>query len=264
MKVFDYKKSLGQNFIYDINLLNAIVSDSCVDKDDFVLEIGTGMGTLTAVLANRVKHVLSFEIDKRLEFYHTDLLHKNLNVSVRYEDFLLLSDRDICSFGNYKVVANLPYYITTQIIFKLLECGNPPKSITIMVQKEVADRMTAKPNTKDFGILTLNVALHTKPKLMRIVKSEVFTPQPKVDSALMHLTSYDNSCVDKQAVKKLVKCAFGSRRKTLVNNILACYNVTRLQIVQCLTNLGIDASVRGEALNLEQFIALQEQIKKLC
>ncbi|MCL1953768.1 MAG: 16S rRNA (adenine(1518)-N(6)/adenine(1519)-N(6))-dimethyltransferase, partial [Firmicutes bacterium] len=148
---FEFKKGLGQNFVFDTNLLNAIATDADIQSSDTVVEIGVGAGSLTNIIADRASRVVGFEIDKRLQAVHKLTIQRD-SVEVKYKDFLQLNDNDIVSFGVYKVVANLPYYITTPIIFKLLESNNPPKSITIMVQKEVANRIVAKPNTPDYGV----------------------------------------------------------------------------------------------------------------
>ena len=220
MSDFQFKKKFGQNFISEKNLLNAIVRDAEVGKEDFVLEIGAGAGSLTEVLSEKAKKVYAFEIDKELE---SKLLSLNLpNVEFFFSDFMKL---DMAEFenkidGKYKVVANLPYYITTPIIFKLFEEAQKIDSLTIMVQKEVAERICAKPDSKDYGILSVMTNFYGTPKITRIVGRQMFTPAPNVDSAILNIKL---DCkfpdISKKEFSKFIKVCFSMRRKTLLNNL---------------------------------------------
>ena len=257
---FGYNKALGQNFVFDTNLLNAIAVDSGVCKSDTVLEIGVGAGSMTNVLAKLANKVVGFEIDSRLRSVHQLTLQCD-NIEIFYRDFLKVSESEIVKFGEYKVVANLPYYITTPIVFKLLESANPPSSITIMVQKEVADRLIASPNTSQYGVLSVTVALHCKVRLLRNVSKAAFVPQPSVDSAVVHLTKNVDNTLDIARITKLIKVAFGNRRKMLVNNLMQHFNFTKVYLLQALDTVGISHTARGESLSVEQFVALSDALK---
>ena len=260
---FRFKKAFGQNFITDTNLLAAIVNDANI-KDDIVVEIGPGAGTLTKEIAKKAKHVYAFEIDNTLKSVLNETLKDIDNVNVIYKDIQKVKDDeliDIIGTKDYKVVANLPYYITTPIIMKFLEGKTLPKSITIMVQKEVAERLVAKPRTSEFGAITLAIKLYGDASIKRIVSKKMFTPMPKVDSAIVNITindRYDN--VDKEKVKKLIKAAFSMRRKTLVNNINSAYKLDKEELINTIKALGFDEKVRGEELDIDDYIALAKNI----
>ena len=260
---FKFKKAFGQNFITDTNLLAAMVSDGNIKKDDVVVEIGPGAGTLTKEIARKAKKVYSFEIDRDLEPVLKEALKDFDNVCVTFKDIQKVKDEELAKLvgDDYKVVANLPYYITTPIIMRFLECKNLPKSITIMVQKEVAERLCAKAGSAEFGAITLAIKLYGDAKITRIVKKEVFTPRPKVDSAIVNIEITDKyDGVDKEKVKKLIKAAFLMRRKTLVNNICGAYKKDKDEVIETIKTFGFDERVRGEELDIEDYIKLNEKI----
>lgn len=261
MKDFVFKKKFGQNFISDKNLLNAIVKDAEIESDDEVLEIGAGAGSLTQVLSENCKKVISFEIDKDLQEHLVDL---NLeNVEFCFCDFMDMSMSDIEKkfYGKYKVVANLPYYITTPIIFRLLEDGKNVDSLTIMVQKEVAERVCAKFGGKDYGILTVMTNFYGTPKIARIIKRQMFFPEPNVDSALLHIKIERDKFpqVDKFKFLKFIKICFSMRRKTLLNNLSGHYSKEKLK------NVLSDEILkkRAEQFSLEEFVELFEKCSRI-
>lgn len=261
-KNFRFNKQFGQNFITDTNLLDAMVADSGITNDDVVVEIGAGAGTLTRAIAKVAKKVISFEIDRNLKEILDVTLNDLQNVQVIFKDIMKVSDKEIkdLTCGNYKVVANLPYYITTPIIMRFLECDFRPISLTIMVQKEVAERLASKAGSSDYGAITAAVELYSTAKITRIVDKNNFYPIPKVDSSIIRLDIDDNkySC-DKNKVKQIIKAAFAMRRKTLVNNLMTL-GFTRDKIEETLTNLGMDTRIRGEVLNVNDFILLAEKL----
>lgn len=257
---FHFAKKYGQNFIGDEALLESIVDDARIDKDDVVLEIGAGAGTLTRRIANRAKNVTSFEIDTRLKPILQETVMSNCNnVEIVYGDVMDFSDDDIYSLvgDNFAIVANLPYYITTPILFKFLSGNLKIKSITVMVQKEVAERICAQPKTKDYGALTVSVGLRGKAEITQIVLRDKFTPPPEVDSAIVHIEVKENENVQDWArMDRLVKCAFAMKRKTLTNNLVSFFNKSKSQIGEILQSLNIPTSARAEELSIDQFVAL--------
>lgn len=264
---FTFQKKFGQNFLIDSHVLNKIISSADITKDDFVLEIGPGIGTMTQYLAEAAGRVLAVEIDKTL----IPILHETLssydNVEVINEDVLKL---DICRIVEeknggkpIKVVANLPYYITTPIIMGLLEAHVPVESITVMVQKEVAMRMQAGPGTKDYGALSLAVQYYCEPYIAANVPPNCFMPRPKVGSTVIRLTRYSQPPVTtehEQLMFRLIRASFNQRRKTLANglNNAPDLHYSKEQIAQAIEKLGVSASIRGEALTLEQFAKLAD------
>ena len=264
---FTFQKKFGQNFLIDSHVLNKIISSADITKDDFVLEIGPGIGTMTQYLAEAAGRVLAVEIDKTL----IPILHETLslydNVEVINEDVLKL---DICKIVEeknggkpIKVVANLPYYITTPIIMGLLEAHVPVESITVMVQKEVAMRMQAGPGTKDYGALSLAVQYYCEPYIAANVPPNCFMPRPKVGSTVIRLTRYSQPPVTtehEQLMFRLIRASFNQRRKTLANglNNASDLHYSKEQIAQAIEKLGVSASIRGEALTLEQFAKLAD------
>ena len=264
---FTFQKKFGQNFLIDSHVLNKIISSADITKDDFVLEIGPGIGTMTQYLAEAAGRVLAVEIDKTL----IPILHETLssydNVEVINEDVLKL---DICKIVEeknggkpIKVVANLPYYITTPIIMGLLEAHVPVESITGMVQKEVAMRMQAGPGTKDYGALSLAVQYYCEPYIAANVPPNCFMPRPKVGSTVIRLTRYSQPPVTtehEQLMFRLIRASFNQRRKTLANglNNAPDLHYSKEQIAQAIEKLGVSASIRGEALTLEQFAKLAD------
>ena len=261
---FRFNKGYGQNFITDTNLLAAMVSDAEITDNDVVVEIGPGAGTLTKEIAKKAKKVFAFEIDKNLEPILKETLVDENNVEVIFKDIQKVKEDellDIIGTKDYKVVANLPYYITTPIIMRFLESEIIPKSITIMVQKEVAERLVSKAKDEAYGAITLAIALEGDAKLTRIVKKEMFMPIPKVDSAIVRIDVNDRyKGVDKKSVKKLIKAAFLMRRKTLVNNIESVYKLPKIEIQSILNRMGISEKVRGEELDIEDYIKLSKII----
>lgn len=256
MDDFVFKKKFGQNFISDKNLLNAIASDADISSDDEVLEIGAGAGSLTQVLSERAKKVVSFEIDRELQEHLKSL---NLpNVDFVIGDFMDADLREIEGkfTKKYKVVANLPYYITTPIIFKFFEEAKKLDSLTIMVQKEVAERVCAKVGGKDYGILTVMTNFYGTPQITRIIGRQMFFPVPNVDSALLHI-KIENKYpeVDKVAFSKFVKTCFSMRRKTLLNN-LAPYGKDKLKNILDEKTL----QRRAETFSLEELISVFKKL----
>ena len=269
---FNFQKRFGQNFLIDSNILEKIVSAAEVTKDDCVLEIGPGIGTMTQYLAESAREVIAVEIDKTLIPILEDTLSPYHNVTVINEDILKVDIRKLVEEKNQghpiKVVANLPYYITTPIIMGLFESHVPLKSITIMVQKEVADRMQVGPGTKDYGALSLAVQYYAKPEVVAYVSPECFIPKPNVGSAVIRLDRYENPpvCVENEEFMfKVIRAAFNQRRKTLANGLgnASDLPITRIQAAEALEELSFGASVRGEALTLEEFAKLSNYLWKM-
>lgn len=262
---FNFQKKFGQNFLIDTNVLDKIISSAEITKDDCVLEIGPGIGTMTQYLAESAREVVAVEIDKALIPILEDTLSAYDNVTVINEDILKVDINAIVQERNggrpIKVVANLPYYITTPIIMGLFEQHVPLKSITIMVQKEVADRMQVGPGTKDYGALSLAVQYYAEPKIVANVPPNCFIPRPNVGSAVIRLTRYEEPPVkveDEHKMFALIRASFNQRRKTLVNGLgnAAGLSVTKDQVAAALEKMGLSPTIRGEALTLEQFAEL--------
>ena len=272
---FVFRKQFGQNFLIDTHVLDKIVDAAGITKDDFVIEIGPGIGTLTQYLAYHAREVLAVEIDHDLIPILSDTLSTYDNVHVINEDILKVDIRGMIEKYNggrkAKVVANLPYYITTPIIMELLEKRIPVESITVMVQKEVAMRMQAGPGTKDYGALSLAVQYYANPYLAANVPQNCFMPRPKVGSAVIRLTCHEEAPVkvkDEHLMFKLIRASFNQRRKTLFNGLRNApeVNASPEQIRDAIESCGLSPSVRGEALRLEEFAALSdtltEQLRK--
>ncbi|MBQ2116556.1 MAG: 16S rRNA (adenine(1518)-N(6)/adenine(1519)-N(6))-dimethyltransferase RsmA [Lachnospiraceae bacterium] len=267
---FNFQKKFGQNFLIDSNILENIIEAANVTKQDCVLEIGPGIGTMTQYLCENAREVVAVEIDKKLiPILENDTLAPYDNISIINEDILKVDINKIVQEKNdgkpVKVVANLPYYITTPIIMGLFESHVPLESITIMVQKEVAERMQVGPGTKDYGALSLAVQYYAKPELMFIVPAGCFMPRPNVDSAVIRLTRHTNPPVtvkDENKMFNIIRAAFNQRRKTLVNSLnnAAGINVTKAAVADALDKMGISQTIRGEALTLEQFALLSDLI----
>ena len=262
---FVFQKKFGQNFLIDTHVLEKIISSAEITKDDFVLEIGPGIGTMTQYLAEAAREVAAVEIDKNLIPILKDTLSAYDNVTVINEDVLKVDIRKLAEEKNggrpIKVVANLPYYITTPIIMGLFESNVPLSSITIMVQKEVADRMQVGPGTKDYGALSLAVQYYASPYIVANVPPNCFMPRPKVGSAVIRLTRYAEPPVqvkDEQLMFRLIRASFNQRRKTLVNGLNNSpeVQVSKEAVMSALEQMGLPATVRGEALTLEQFAQL--------
>lgn len=262
---FAFQKRFGQNFLIDTHVLEKIIASANITKDDFVLEIGPGIGTMTQYLAEAAREVAAVEIDNTLIPILADTLKDWDNVTVINNDVLKVDLRQLAIEKNggrpIKVVANLPYYITTPIIMGLFENKVPIDSITIMVQKEVADRMQVGPGTKDYGALSLAVQYYAKPQIVANVPPNCFMPRPKVGSAVIRLEKYEQPPVqvkDEKMMFRIIRASFNQRRKTLVNGLKNSQELsfTKEEIEKALTVCGLSLNVRGEALTLEQFAEL--------
>ncbi len=262
---FNFQKKFGQNFLIDTHVLDKIIRSAEITKEDMVLEIGPGIGTMTQYLAQAAGKVIAVEIDKNLIPILEDTLGEYDNVRVINEDVLKVDLATLAEKENggkpIKVVANLPYYITTPIIMGLFENHVPLKSITVMVQKEVADRMQVGPGTKDYGALSLAVQYYAKPYIVANVPPNCFMPRPKVGSAVIRLDRYEQTPVqvdDEKLMFRIIRASFNQRRKTLANGLKNSseLNFSKEQIEEAIANLGKGASVRGEALTLEEFAML--------
>ena len=268
---FSFQKKFGQNFLIDPHVLDKIIAAAEITKDDFVLEIGPGIGTLTQYLAEAAREVVAVEIDSTLIPILEDTLSAYDNVSVINEDVLKVDLRKLAEERNggkpIKVVANLPYYITTPIIMSLFESHVPLKSLTVMVQKEVALRMQAGPGTKDYGALSLAVQYYASPYLAANVPPNCFMPRPNVGSAVIRLTRFEETPVqvkDEKLLFRLIRASFNQRRKTLQNGLVNSQELdfTKEQVAAAIATLGVSPSVRGEALTLEQFAALANALSE--
>ena len=268
---FNFQKKFGQNFLINTGVLEEIIEAAEITKDDFVLEIGPGIGTMTQYLCENAREVVAVEIDKNLIPILADTLSAYDNVEVINEDILKVDIKALAEERNagkpIKVVANLPYYITTPIIMGLFESHVPIDSITIMVQKEVADRMQEGPGSKEYGALSLAVQYYANPKIVVNVPPSCFMPQPKVGSAVIRLTRHEQPPVDvedERLMFQLIRASFNQRRKTLANglNNYSGLNLSKEVIQQCIEELGVPVTIRGEALSLEQFAKLSNIIGK--
>ena len=264
---FDFQKKFGQNFLIDSHVLNKIIDAAEITKDDFVLEIGPGIGTMTQYLAEAAREVTAVEIDRNLIPILKETLAAYDNVTVINQDVLKTDIAALAQEKNggkpIKVVANLPYYITTPIIMGLFESHVPISSITVMVQKEVAMRMQAGPGTKEYGPLSLAVQFNSEPYIAANVPPNCFIPRPNVGSAVIRLKTYEESPVkvkDEKLLFSLIRASFNQRRKTLVNGLKNSseLNFTKEEILEALNKCGFNENVRGEALTLAQFAALAD------
>lgn len=262
---FAFQKKFGQNFLIDSNVLESIIRGAEITKDDFVLEIGPGIGTMTQYLCEAARQVVAVEIDKMLIPILEDTLSEYDNVEVINQDVLKVDIKSLAEEKNngkpIKVVANLPYYITTPIIMGLFESGVPIDSITIMVQKEVADRMQTGPGSKDYGALSLAVQYYATAKVILNVSATCFMPRPNVDSAVIKLTRHKEPTVnvaDEKLMFKIIRASFNQRRKTLVNGLKNSpeLSFSKEQIVKAIEKIGKPETIRGEALTLEEFADL--------
>ena len=264
---FNFQKKFGQNFLIDTHVLEKIIEESGITKEDFVLEIGPGIGTMTQYLCENAREVAAVEIDKNLIPILADTLSAYDNVEVINDDILKVDINKLAEEKNggkpIKVVANLPYYITTPIIMGLFESHVPIDSITIMVQKEVADRMQVGPGTKDYGALSLAVQYYAKPYIVANVPPNCFMPRPKVGSAVIRLERYEEPPVkvkDEKLMFRIIRASFNQRRKTLANGLKnsAELDYTKEEVEAAIETLGRGASIRGEALTLEEFAKLAD------
>ncbi len=269
---FMFQKRFGQNFLIDTHVLDKIIKSAEITKDDLVLEIGPGIGTMTQYLCENAREVIAVEIDKNLiPILTNDTLAEYDNVTVINEDILKLDLNKLVEERNsgkrIKVVANLPYYITTPIIMGLFESHVPLQNITVMVQKEVADRMQAGPGSKDYGALSLAVQYYAKPYIAANVPPNCFMPRPNVGSAVIRLTLHEEPPVkvtDEAFMFALIRASFNQRRKTLVNGLTnaAELKLSKEEVQAALEQMGLSATVRGEALTLEQFAELANRLVK--
>ncbi len=268
---FNFQKKFGQNFLIDTHVLEKIIEAAGVTKDDFVLEIGPGIGTMTQYLCEHARAVAAVEIDKNLIPILEDTLSAYDNVEVINEDILKVDINQLAQEKNggrpIKVVANLPYYITTPIIMGLFESHVPIDSITIMVQKEVADRMQVGPGTKDYGALSLAVQYYAKPEIVANVPPNCFMPRPNVGSAVIRLTRHKEVPVqveDEKLMFRIIRASFNQRRKTLANGLKNSGELalSKEVIEESIKELGVPVNIRGEALSLEQFAELSNIIYK--
>ncbi len=257
---FEMKKKFGQNFLRDKNLLAAIVKDAGITHDDTVIEVGPGAGALTEALCREANKVICFEIDKELKSVLAENLKEFDNYEVVFNDILKveMSEIERLAGGEFKLVANLPYYITTPIIFKFLEESDKIKTLAIMVQKEVAEKIVATPKDKCYGVLSVMANFYADTKICRIVGRQMFYPVPKVDSAIVRLDIKRNQ-FSKEFLgkfKKIVFAAFSMRRKTLSNNLSSALKISKDEVSQKLLEIGINPQARAETLGIEEFVRI--------
>lgn len=269
---FNFQKKFGQNFLIDTHVLDKIIRAAEITKDDFVLEIGPGIGTMTQYLAQAAREVVAVEIDKALIPILQDTLSGFPNAEVIHDDILKVDIAGLAKERNggrpIKVVANLPYYITTPIIMSLFESQVPLASVTVMVQKEVAERMQAGPGSKDYGALSLAVQYYAEPYIAANVPPNCFMPRPNVGSAVIRLTRHEVPPVqvdNEKLMFQIIRASFNQRRKTLVNGLNNSpeITITKEQITEAVESLGKGAGVRGEALTLEEFAGLANKINEM-
>lgn len=267
---FKFNKAFGQNFIFDKNFLNSLV-DGIVDNNSTVLEIGPGAGTLTSILCEKAKKVVSYEIDKNLEPILKENLSNFNNVEIVFQDIMKanLSEIEEKLNDDYIMVANLPYYITTPIIFKFLENATRLKSMTIMVQLEVAERLVASPGSKDYGAITPAIDYRANAKIIKKVPRTMFTPAPNVDSAFVKIDFVENkyNILDNKTLDLVIKSAFAMRRKTLENNLKSSFGLPSETVSKIISNAGLSSGLRGETLTTKQLVDLanslyNEKLKK--
>ena len=266
---FVFQKKYGQNFLIDTHVLDKIINAAQITKEDFVLEIGPGIGTMTQYLASRAREVFAVEIDKALIPILEDTLSEYENVTILNEDILKVDIRKLAEEHNQgrtiKVVANLPYYITTPIIMGLFEEHVPVESITVMVQKEVADRMQTGPGSKDYGALSLAVQYYASPYIVANVPPNCFMPRPKVGSAVIRLSRHEKPPVevkDSGLMFRIIRASFNQRRKTLVNGLKNAGDLgfSKEEIEEAVSACGFPQGIRGETLTLEDFAALANRL----
>ena len=257
---FKFEKKFGQNFLTDLNLLGSIVEKSGVNENSIAVEIGVGAGTLTGEIAKRVKKVYGFEIDKNLQPVLTETLSPFDNIEIAFQDIMKVNLAELESKigGAYSVIANLPYYITTPIIMLFVENSQNCERVVVTVQKEVAERICAQPNTAEYGAITASINAICDCKIIKQIPRSMFYPVPNVDSAVVRIDFNKSkfNILEMSAYRKLVKVAFTMRRKTLVNNLIKGYNLSRGECENLLNKLQIDISVRGENLSPSDFVNL--------
>ncbi len=262
---FHFNKALGQNFITDANLLDAIVADSGINGDDTIVEIGTGAGTLTRAIAKVAKKVYSFEVDRNLQPVLALSLQGVDNAEVIFRDVLKMKDDELKAVvgDSFKVVANLPYYITTPLAMRFIESTLDVKSVTIMVQKEVALRFVAKPNTADYSAITLAIEMAGNAQITRNVSRNMFFPSPNVDSAVVRIDIDRTKLSGENAplLHKLVRSSFAMRRKTLANNLSVAFQIDKQEAGKLIEEAGFSPMVRGEALSLDDYKKLTKTLE---
>ncbi|WP_078543212.1 16S rRNA (adenine(1518)-N(6)/adenine(1519)-N(6))-dimethyltransferase RsmA [Litchfieldia alkalitelluris] len=268
---FSFKKSLGQNFLIDTNILNRIVDHAEIGENSGAIEIGPGIGALTEQLAKRAKKVVAFEIDQRLLPILSDTMSPYPHVEIIHSDILKADVREVLdkkmdNVEDLMVVANLPYYVTTPIIMKLLEEQLPIRGMVVMLQKEVAERISAKPGTKEYGSLSIAVQYYTEAEVVMIVPKTVFVPQPNVDSAVIRLLKRDKPAVEvknEEFFFEIVRASFSQRRKTILNNLTSSLQdgKSKKEIIEkCLSEANIDPQRRGETLSIAEFGRLSDEL----
>lgn len=266
---FKFSKSLGQNFLIDGNIINKIADTAELDENSGVLEIGPGFGTLTQVLCSKAKKVVAVEVDKSLAIVHKETLSYN-NLKIIYDDFMKVDVNKLIEEEfqdlDVKIVANLPYYITTPIIMKILEEKYKISKIVVMVQKEVAERLNSLPGSKEYGAITLAVQYRADTNIAIIVPNTVFMPRPKVDSAVIEFNILKKPRIrvqDEELLFSVIKASFGQRRKTLLNGLANNLKISKDIVNEALLNAGIDPGIRGEKLGLDEFGRISDELKKL-
>lgn len=263
---FQFKKQFGQNFISDKNLLDSIVAASGIDETTTVVEIGCGAGTLTRALAERAKKVYAFDVDTALQPVLAETLAGLDNVEVIFRDFTKVNLKELeAEIGEYTVVANLPYYVTTPLVTKLLEESDLVQGISVMVQEEVAERFAAKEDTEEYGAITAAIALKGEAKIVKRVSRNLFYPRPNVDSAVVKITFERGrlSVKSEKAYRQTVKCAFLNRRKTLENNLVNFFSLSREQAKAVLAQAGVEEKARGETLSPQRLAILSDVLLDL-
>ncbi len=259
------KKAYGQNFLTDQALLLDIVEKAGVTKDDVVLEIGVGAGALTRVLASKAKKVFGYEIDTTLKPLLAETLKDFSNVDITFKDVMRerVSDIEKRIGGEYIIVANLPYYITTPIIMQFLDYATNLKAMVIMVQEEVAERLAAKEKTSDYGAITVAINLKGEASIIKRVGREMFTPPPNVDSAVVKIDVEKDKFLgaDLKVIRDIVRCGFSSRRKMLINNLMKGFKFTRQQAEELLTKCGLSLTCRAEELSAEDYVKISQQLR---
>ncbi len=265
---FKFSKSLGQNFLIDGNIINKIAETAELDENSGVLEIGPGFGTLTQILCDKAKKVVTIEVDKSLEKVHKEILNYD-NLKIIYDDFMKVDVNKLIeeefSGLDVKIVANLPYYITTPIIMKILEERYKVSKIVVMVQKEVAQRLNSLPGSKEYGAITLAVQYRADTNIAMIVPNSVFMPRPKVDSAVIEFNILKTPRIrvqDEELLFSVIKASFGQRRKTLLNGLSNNLKISKDTVKMALTNAGIDPGTRGETLGLNEFGRISDSLKE--
>lgn len=265
---FKFSKNLGQNFLIDGNIINNIADTAELDENSGVIEIGPGFGTLTQVLCKKAKKVVAIEVDKSLENVHKETLNYD-NIKIIYEDFMKVDVDKLIEEEfqgmDVKVVANIPYYITTPIIMKILEERYKISKIVVMVQKEVAQRLNSKPGSKEYGAITLAVQYRADTDIAMIVPNTVFMPRPKVDSAVIEFNILKKpriEVIDEKMLFAVIKASFGQRRKTILNGLSNNLKLSKDLVKEVLERAGIDPGIRGETLSLQEFGIISDEMSK--